>query len=133
MIWFIIATLTACALGLGFLLGRRHSPHLERMQQLETSLQDQQHQHEDYRYHVEQHFTESAELLKQLSNNYRAICQHFAAGAYNLCQDTAAAQQIHALSRDQNSQPTPTSQPIDYALDSDMIDSLVFHEPSKKL
>ena len=48
-----------------------------------SELQQQQH---DYQHEVTDHFSETAELLNQLTNSYKDVHNHLAKGAATLCQ-----------------------------------------------
>lgn len=73
-------------LGLGLLLGKRSSPagqkHREVERQLDQVLQDKKAYEDD----VVEHFSETAQLLNQLTNSYRSVHNHLANGAADLCQ-----------------------------------------------
>jgi uncharacterized membrane-anchored protein YhcB (DUF1043 family) len=61
----------------------------QQQEELQRSQQDFFHSQEEsrqYRTHVTQHFTQTADLLQTLTLNYRAVYEHLAAGAEVLCE-----------------------------------------------
>jgi uncharacterized membrane-anchored protein YhcB (DUF1043 family) len=61
----------------------------QRQEALQRSQQDFLHSQEksrQYRTHVTQHFTQTADLLQTLTLNYRTVYEHLAAGAEVLCE-----------------------------------------------
>lgn len=71
---------------LGLLLGRRSSPagqkHREVERKLDQLLQDKKAYEDD----VVEHFSDTARLLNNLTESYREVHNHLAAGAATLCQ-----------------------------------------------
>lgn len=60
----------------------------QQQEELQRSQQDflrSQEESRQYRTHVTQHFTQTADLLQTLTLNYRAVYEHLAAGAAVLC------------------------------------------------
>lgn len=118
--WLAVIAAFAVGTGLGLvatpLLKRTRAGRNDPLQQL-RELQEQQAQ---YRHQVTDHFSQSAELLAQLADNYRTVHNHLAKGAQTLC-EPAALQTLKPL--DEPTQPAPRStlieQPRDYAPRSD--------------
>ena len=105
----------AAALGVAavaFAVGRRTSPDGVRVGELELSLEDLRKEHEialseleaakhefrrtqrelaDYRENVEDHFSGTGELLRDLTKQYRQVFEHVSQGATLLCPDRAPA------------------------------------------
>jgi len=92
--------------GLGFLLGRRASAVRVQARQLEADLEDLRKEHEraqaelragrdelertrerleHYREKVANHFAGTSERLRELTLQYRAVYNHLAEGAGDLC------------------------------------------------
>lgn len=61
---------------------RQQQEELQRSQQEFLRSQEEARQ---YRTHVTQHFTQTADLLQTLTLNYRTVYEHLAAGAEALC------------------------------------------------
>ena len=90
----LVLTAIGC-LALGICVGviiasrlKKSSP--ERITALEEHVQELQTQHEKYRENVGQHFSMTAELVQQLTESYRDVYQHLAAGAQDLCSGEVA-------------------------------------------
>ncbi|MCH2557306.1 MAG: YhcB family protein [Alcanivorax sp.] len=68
-----------------------------------------------YRDQVDHHFLETADLVNELTQSYRAVHQHLSRGAHDLCSETgrkkAAAKSLDAAYEPE----APLSQPLDYA------------------
>lgn len=113
------------ALIIGFIAGAIVSRNLgsnplrnrENQRAIDTLRQEQQH----YRDQVTGHFQRTAELVNELTENYRAVHNHLAQGARELCPEAgsqlphlpeppAAAQQLGAASA-----AAPIEPPRDYA------------------
>lgn len=58
-----------------------------RVKQLEAQLQSLSDEHEQYRSRVHSHFSDSAQLLDQLTESYRDVYLHMADAARTLCPD----------------------------------------------
>lgn len=54
--------------------------------ELEKNIQEKQSEIAQYRDEVQQHFSQTSQLLGELANNYREIHNHLANGAENLCE-----------------------------------------------
>jgi hypothetical protein len=98
--------------GLVFWLGRRFSPDTQRVRELDVVLENLRKDHEcalaelevardewkraererdQLRADLSDHLGGTAELLRGLARDYRAICDHVAQGAELLCPERAAA------------------------------------------
>lgn len=69
-------------------LQRSKEELLQQQEELQRSQQDflrSQEESHQYRTHVTQHFTQTADLLQTLTLNYRTVYEHLAAGAETLC------------------------------------------------
>jgi hypothetical protein len=102
----------AGASGLAFWLGRRFSPDTQRARELDVVLENLRKEHEcalaelevardewkrserereQLRADLSDHLSGTADLLRGLARDYRAICDHVAQGAELLCPERAAA------------------------------------------
>ncbi len=100
------------AVAAAFLLGRRLSADTQRARELEVVIEDLRKEHEcalselevtrhelkrgerqlsQLRADLSDHFTGTVDLLRGLSREYRAVCDHLAQGAELLCPERAAA------------------------------------------
>jgi len=85
-VWVIaIAALIVGAL-LGFLFGRNGS-NGSREVKLAEELDRTQHELAKYRDEVNQHFSVTADLVNDLTNQYQKVHQHLASSAAVLCRD----------------------------------------------
>ena len=109
---FLVAIGGIAAIGGAFFLGRRFSADTQRARELEVVIEDLRKDHEcalselevarhelkrgerelaQLRADLSDHFSGTAELLRGLSREYRAVCDHLAQGAELLCPERAAA------------------------------------------
>lgn len=58
-----------------------------RVRELETHLTSIQHKYEHYQQAVTEHFSQSAQLVNNLTNAYREVHEHLQKGANDLCAD----------------------------------------------
>jgi uncharacterized membrane-anchored protein YhcB (DUF1043 family) len=76
-----------CGLAIGLLLrGNRR-----REEELEQEVTAQQRQFDAYRVQVNQHFQTTSELVQKMTDSYRDVYTHLAAGSAALCKDEVAA------------------------------------------
>jgi uncharacterized membrane-anchored protein YhcB (DUF1043 family) len=87
-----IAAAAALAGGLGFALGRSGGATARRVRALGVALAEERAAHdkarseyEAYRKQVADHFGETSERLHDLTLQYRAVYEHLAKGATELC------------------------------------------------
>jgi uncharacterized membrane-anchored protein YhcB (DUF1043 family) len=95
----------------GLLIGRAYSPGGKRIKsfkdeiwqtqadleqarlelnQTRTALESSQGMSEEYRQQVSKHFSKTAELVNELTMNYKAVYEHLATSAVNLCDEGVA-------------------------------------------
>jgi uncharacterized membrane-anchored protein YhcB (DUF1043 family) len=107
----------------GYFIALRTAPSQKSQRQLESHLSEMQQQQEDYQHEVSDHFIETADLLNQLTSNYRDVHNHLAKGAQRLAGNNAS-ESLKALSDDSNEANTNAdtdadadviSPPLDYA------------------
>ena len=72
-------------LGLGLLLGQRTSTAGQKHREVERKLDQVLQDKKAYEDEVVEHFSETAQLLNQLTNSYRDVHNHLAGGAEQLC------------------------------------------------
>lgn len=81
---FTTGLLAGC--GIGYLIAKRKSKALHHSyKHLQKNLTQTQQAYESLQQNVSQHFLETAQLFNQLNDNYRAIHEHVANGAAELC------------------------------------------------
>ncbi len=92
---------------------------------LEEQLEKLHGEFESYKDNVHSHFNNSAELLTTLTESYREVYRHMAAGAQDLCPEYISDQLSHSaraqesLTRDSFAEPAEEfSPPRDYAAKS---------------
>lgn len=119
LIVIAIATFGA-GLILGMLINSKRNASKQSQQQLEAHLSELQQQQETYQSEVTSHFTQTAELLDQLTNSYRDVHNHLAKGAQILASNSAG-EALKALPEEDSDTEEHTSTaeqlnpPLDYA------------------
>ncbi|MGH7961620.1 MAG: YhcB family protein [Candidatus Binatia bacterium] len=90
--WMWTAWIAAVAIFLiGLLAGmalsrpRKGQGATQRVKELESELHQSREEFAKYRDQVTQHFLQTADLLHAMTANYRAVYEHLADGAQNLC------------------------------------------------
>jgi uncharacterized membrane-anchored protein YhcB (DUF1043 family) len=73
-------------LGIGLLFGRRSSPDSRRYRETERKLDQVLQDKRAYEDEVVEHFSKTAKLLNSLTDSYRDVHNHLAAGATTLCE-----------------------------------------------
>jgi uncharacterized membrane-anchored protein YhcB (DUF1043 family) len=104
----------------GIVLYLRFSPELQKSRDLEKHLFEAQDELKNYQLEVTQHFSETAQLLKQMAESYRDVHNHLARGAEMLCKDGQGRKILARLPEldsiiDADSEPTYAAPPLDYA------------------
>ena len=85
MPWALLIIATVIAFGLGFLAARLSSGASRRSRELDEELQRNRAELAAYRAQVTSHFSRTAELVNELTSNYRTVYQHLAEGSRVLC------------------------------------------------
>ena len=85
MPWALLITAIAVAFGLGFLAARLSSGAARRSRALDEELQHSRAELAAYRAQVSSHFSRTADLVNELTANYRTVYQHLAEGSRALC------------------------------------------------
>ncbi len=70
----------------GLLIGRFTAPGETRHKDMERQLDEALQQQKAYRSEVVEHFNGTAKLLNKLTDSYREVHTHLAAGAHDLCE-----------------------------------------------
>jgi uncharacterized membrane-anchored protein YhcB (DUF1043 family) len=90
VLWVVVTA--ALAAGLGFAIGRSGGAAARRVRALQVSLAEERAVHDKarseydgYRKRVADHFSETSERLHDLTLQYRAVYEHLAQGATELC------------------------------------------------
>jgi uncharacterized membrane-anchored protein YhcB (DUF1043 family) len=117
--FLVTVALAAVVIGLaaGFLIALRKSPSQQSQRQLENHLSELQQQQQDYQHEVTEHFSETANLLNQLTHSYRDVHNHLAKGAQLLAGEQAS-ESLKALAEDKPDTEESSNDytpPLDYA------------------
>lgn len=117
----LIAALCLLAgLAIGGLLTRTLSPQLKKQRELEEQLRRTEDEYRIYQQDVSEHFVKSTDLLRTISQNYRALGDQLTSGALRLTTTEVSRDLMEAanpLLSGQSSvlSATPTEPPKDYA------------------
>lgn len=114
------AALLLAGLGLGLWLGRTTSKGSRKSREIERKLDLVLQEKKAYEDEVVEHFTETARLLNKLTDSYRDVHSHLAAGAGSLCQGQGplALDQLSGGATEPGEIPPELAdvrQPLDYA------------------
>ena len=84
---------------------------------LETQLEQASQSRADYEAEVAEHFSETADLLHKLTDDYRAVYTHLAEGAQQLCGDQVSIAEAALTAPEEDAKPhlVEVAQPLDYA------------------
>lgn len=115
----ILAAVVALVVGLviGILFGRSGQGATLRQRRAEQQIEELRSEFTRYQVQVNEHFIESAQLMRRFNDAYRDVNQHMARGANRLCNDEDWMEELGQDSsgrlehgRDETSEP-----PRDYA------------------
>lgn len=106
-------------LAVGWTMGTRKRSNRDVVQELESRLERALESRADYEAEVAEHFGQTAQLLNKLTDDYRAVYNHLAAGADKLC-DGEVTIPPASLERQGDGAEIPAhmidvTQPLDYA------------------
>lgn len=97
MMWLTGIVCLAIGLAAGLLIARRlDSTSPGKVEELEARVLELQRFHDDYREHVSDHFSMTADLVQQMTESYRDVYQHLARGAQDLCNEEIASRLLPA-------------------------------------
>lgn len=94
--WELVVLAFALGLGIGFLITWQMLPSNERNRELEKELDAARAELTAYRDKVTQHFQTSATLFEDMNERYRAVYQHLASSAQELCTERPEGLQLDA-------------------------------------
>jgi uncharacterized membrane-anchored protein YhcB (DUF1043 family) len=80
---FSLGTIFGC-IGAYLILGRHNQTA-----RLQEELREMRERFSDYRDQVSRHFMRTSELVQEMTQSYRAVYEHLATGAQELCEDEA--------------------------------------------
>lgn len=85
----ILAVIAALVVGvvIGILIGRSGQGSTLRQRRAEQQIEEIRNEYTRYQAQVNEHFMESAHLLRRFNDSYRDVNQHMARGANRLCND----------------------------------------------
>jgi len=85
----ILAAIAALIVGIviGAIVGRSGQGSTLRQRRAEQQAEELRNEYTRYQAQVNEHFMESAHLLRQFNDAYRDVNQHLARGANRLCND----------------------------------------------
>ncbi len=118
MIWLTGIVCLAIGVAAGFFIAPRFSnSNPEKIVELEIKIQDLQRHHADYREHVSEHFSATADLVHNMTESYRDVYQHLARGAQDLCNEEVAGKLLPSADQSMFSGPDGDTMepPKDYA------------------
>lgn len=77
----------AAGIVIGWLFSRLGGGKVTRQRRLAQQLDQMQTEHTRYQAEVNQHFMETADLIRRLNDSYRDVNEHLAKGASKLCSE----------------------------------------------
>ena len=118
----LAASAVACLIAgllIGVLVGQRSSKDSKRYREVERKLDLVMQEKKAYEDQVVEHFGDTARLLNTLTESYKNVHNHLAAGASTLCQDTGPVA-LSSLSTPADNSEIPAEladvqPPLDYA------------------
>lgn len=92
----ILAAIAALIVGviIGILVGRFGQSTTLRQRRAEQQIEEIRNEYTRYQAQVNEHFMESAHLLRRFNDSYRDVNQHMARGANRLCNDEEWLQEL---------------------------------------
>lgn len=125
MIWLTAVGCLAVGMVIGAMLASRLNVSPSKIQELENQIRNLKESHTDYRDSVGDHFAMTAELVQHMTESYREVYQHLAAGAQDLCPPEVASKLLPSDSdavfdgTPLEEEPSPLIPPKDYAAKQD--------------
>ena len=92
----ILAAIAALIVGviIGVLIGRSGQGSTLRQRRAEQQIEEIRNEYTRYQAQVNEHFMESAHLMRRFNDSYRDVNQHMARGANRLCNDEEWLQEL---------------------------------------
>lgn len=92
----ILAAIAALVIGviIGILIGRSGQGSTLRQRRAEQQIEEIRNEYTRYQAQVNEHFMESAHLLRRFNDSYQDVNQHMARGANRLCNDEEWLQEL---------------------------------------
>lgn len=88
--WLILLGGLGGGIALGFFIGQNRTTNTDKLKHLESELEKTKTETESFRDEVNEHFSKTAILFNQLTQDYRAMYEHIASGAETLTTDQSA-------------------------------------------
>lgn len=105
----------------GSLLARSVAPREQKRRELEEQLQQTREEHKAYQQQVNEHFAQTATMLREMSQGYRNLGEHLASGAMSLASSDTSRHIMDATTPQSGELPhssvvnTSAEPPKDYA------------------
>lgn len=119
--WFYVIAAGLLGLGAGFYWGRNSQPDVKIRAELEARAQAADQKHTELSMQVQEHFSETARLVNQLSQQYREVHEHLAKAQDQLAgtESLDPSEKIQALTAQATPEPETLIEqdvaPRDYA------------------
>lgn len=90
LVWIYALVAAVIGLGIGFYWGRNSQPEVKIRAELEARAQAADEKHAELSMQVQEHFSETARLVNQLSHQYREVHEHLSKAQDELAQGEGA-------------------------------------------
>lgn len=126
-----ITALVGFVIGIG--LHRSVGSDATKVRELNKALADAEEKNNQYQQHVAQHFSQTAVMLNELTEKYKDVHHHLAAGADQLCRDNDGNSLLShqhqtetSIASPRQASAEPLQPPLDYApkTDTDKVGTL---------
>ncbi len=99
MQYYLLTTIAALLIGtlVGLYFGKRRNPNQQKLQQQTLELEKAKQQLSQYQNDVKDHFSQTADLMTKLTQDYQGLYSHLAHSSQQLCRDVPLQQQIEHL------------------------------------
>lgn len=113
----ILAALAALVVGIviGVLVGRSGRGSALKQRRSAQQIDELKNEYTRYQAQVNEHFMESAHLLRRFNDAYRDVNQHMARGANRLCNDDEWVEELKQETSGKRLEETGDEPPRDYA------------------
>jgi uncharacterized membrane-anchored protein YhcB (DUF1043 family) len=99
-IWAVGILSFALGLVLGCIGAYLYLGHYSNTAKLREELSELRERFSDYRDQVTQHFMRTSELVQEMTQSYRAVYEHLATGAQELCEGEVETPSLDTLDKD---------------------------------